>query len=122
MRDEWMTALPEKRSMNPAYMDQKGVSAFASQSSQAAAQDASWTALPGQTTQQQLHLTFGVPGGGHGRTKRPDTAEDVIAQKNAALMRLARREDERPEDQVWHHVMGTVGPANMVPDVPILRV
>lgn len=82
-RDEWMTSLPTKRAMKPAYMEQTSVNAFSSQGAQGAAEDASWTALPGQAP--QLHIGYKGP------MKKPQLAKDVIAEKNAELMRLSRQ-------------------------------
>ena len=90
VRDEWMTALPTKRAMKPAYMEQTSVNAFSSQGAQGAADDPSWTALPGQAP--RLHIAYKGP------MKKPQVAQDVIAEKNAELMRLARQQESK--DQV----------------------
>lgn len=83
-RDEWMTALPTKRATKPSYMDQKSVSTFSSHGADSTADDPSWTVLPGQAP--QLHIAYKGP------MKRPQVPQDRIAEKNAALMELAKQQ------------------------------
>lgn len=86
-----MTALPTKRAVQPAYMEQTSVNAFSSQGAQGAADDPSWTALPGQAA--QLKIVYKGP------MKKPQVPQDIIAEKNAELMKLARQQDAK--EQVW---------------------
>lgn len=84
-----MTALPTKRAMKPAYMEQTSVNSFSSQGAQGGADDPSWTALPGQAP--QLHIGYKGP------MKKPQLPQDVIAEKNAELMKLARRQESKEQ-------------------------
>lgn len=93
-----MTALPTKCATKPAYMEQTSVNAFSSQGTQGAADDPSWTALPGQAP--QLHLAYKGP------MKKPQGPQDIIAEKNAELMRLARKQDAKSGyDQLQVHAL-----------------
>jgi hypothetical protein len=84
-----MTALPTKRAMKPAYMEQTSVNTFSSQGAAGVADDPSWTALPGQAPQLNI--------GYKGPMKKPQVPQDIIAEKNAELMKLARKQDTKEE-------------------------
>jgi hypothetical protein len=79
-----MTALPAKRTITPAYMEQAHVTAFSSHGASGTDADPSWTALPGQAPQLNI--------GYKGPMKKPQVPQDIIAQKNAELMKLASKQ------------------------------
>eukprot|EP00892_Ulva_mutabilis_P003197 jgi/Ulvmu1/12879/UM098_0067.1 len=96
VRDEWMTALPEKREPKPAYMKHASVTSFSHEGSSVAEVDVGWTALPGQAASEVRLLAGGAAAAAP--TVQPMTVEDLIAAKNAQLMELVR-EQERESQQ-----------------------
>jgi hypothetical protein len=79
-RDGWMTDAPEITTGPPAYMAQKSVTSFTQQGAAKASIDPGWMAA---------HL---LSGPGAAATVQPLTNQDVIAQKNEELLRVAAAE------------------------------